>query len=184
MATVTAMSGAVALSEPPEHLRRRMIAVVEKEPRRSRAANFIPWAVTAAMSIALLAIGLAGKRQIGDTTRLQRALSVLHDPATKDVAFGAPDRVSGRIFVNSGQAVVVFIGARLPGIETGKTFELWVLPANGKPVPVGVFQSQPDATAVFVQSAPVQNAAAIVVTVEPQGGSQQPTTAPIVQTKL
>jgi RNA polymerase sigma-70 factor, ECF subfamily len=178
LATVTAISGAVQLSEPPERLRRRVMAAVEKEARRSWVAIFLPWAITGAMSIALVALGVSGRRQMGDTPKLQQALSILSDPATRDVA-----STKGRVFVNPGKGVV-FIGAGLPRIEAGMTFELWVIPAAGKPLPAGLFRSQPDDTAVFVQQGPVQNAAAIEVTVEPQGGSAQPTSAPVVLAKL
>jgi anti-sigma-K factor RskA len=184
MATVTAMSGAVQLTEPPKHLRRRVIASVQREPARWRAGIFVPWAITAALSIALVTIGISGRRQSGDTARLQQALSILNDPATKDVTFGETEKPSkGRVFVSAGKGVV-FIGASLPRLDRGKTFELWVIPAKGNPVPAGLFQSQPDATAVFVRPGPVENAAAIAVTVEPQGGSPQPTTTPFIVTKL
>ncbi len=178
MATVTAMSGAVRVTEPPAHLRRRVMAAVEKKPKRSWAATFVPWAITAAMSIALVAIGLSGRRQLGDTPKLQQALSILNDPATRDVT-----SAKGRVFVNPGKGVV-FIGAGLPRIDSGRTFELWVIPVKGNPVPAGVFRSLPDATAVFVQPGPVENAAAIAVTVEPDGGSAQPTTTPLFMAKL
>jgi hypothetical protein len=184
MATVTAMSGAVPLADPPKRLRKRVMAAVEKEPKRSRAAIFLPWAITAMMSIALVTIGLSGRRQSGDTAKLQRALSILNDPATRDVTFGESEKPSkGRVFVSPGKGIV-FIGANLPRLDSGKTFELWVIPAKGNPVPAGLFQSQPDATAVFVRPGPVENAAAIAVTVEPEGGSTQPTTTPFIVTKL
>jgi hypothetical protein len=184
MATVTAMSGAVRIAEPPPRLRRRVMATVEQAPRRSWAGVFVPWAITGAMSIALVAIGISGRRQIGDTPKLQEALSILNDPATRDVAFGKTGKPSnGRVFVNGGKGVV-FIGADLPRIDADKTFELWVIPAAGNPAPVGLFRNQSDATAVFVWPGPVNNAVAIEVTVEPQGGSAQPTTPPFVVTKL
>jgi RNA polymerase sigma-70 factor (ECF subfamily) len=184
MATVTAMSGAVPLTELPKHLRQRVMALVEKTPKRSWAATFVPWAITAAMSIALVTIGLTGRRRSGDTGRLQQALPILNDPAAKDVSFGKADNaVGGRIVVSPGKGVV-FIGAGLPRIDKGKTFELWVTPVNGNPAPAGLFQSQPDATAVFVRPGPVENTAAITVTVEPEGGSAQPTTTPFIVMKL
>jgi len=184
MATVTAMSGAVPVTEPPERLRRRVIATVAKEPKRSWAGVFVPWAITAAMSIALIAVGISGRRQIGDTAKLQQALSILNDPATRDVTFGEGEKPSrGRVFVSPSKGVV-FIGASLPRIDPGKTFELWVIPAKGNPIPAGLFRSQPDATAVFVRPGPVENAAAVAVTVEPDGGSAQPTTTPFIVTKL
>jgi hypothetical protein len=184
MTTVTAMSGAVPLIDPPKNLRRRIVASVQPAPRRSWAAVFVPWAITAALSIALVSIGISGRRRSGDTAKLQQALSILNDPATRDVSFGEAEKPSkGRVFVSPGKGVV-FIGASLPRIGAGKTFELWVIPAKGNPVPAGIFQSQPDSTAVFVRPGPVENAAAIAVTVEPEGGSPQPTTTPFIVTKL
>jgi anti-sigma-K factor RskA len=183
MATVTARSGAVQLTEPPARLRRRVMAAVESEPRRSWAGIVIPWAITAAMSIALVAIGLSGRRQLGDTPKLQQALSILNDPATRDAIFGSAGKASqGRVFVNPGKGVV-FIGANLPRLDARQTFELWVIPAKGKPIPDGLFRSQPDANAVFVWPGPVEDAAAVEVTVEPQGGSAQPTTKPLISVK-
>src|SRR5580704_16938317 len=87
MATVTAMSGAVQITEPSKHLRRRVMASVAREPKRSWAGIFVPWAITAALSIVLVVIGLSGRRQTGDTEKLREALSILNDPATKDVTF-------------------------------------------------------------------------------------------------
>lgn len=184
LATVTAMSGAVKVVEPPKSLRRRVIASVEREPKRSRLSVYLPWGITAALSLALVAIGISGRRQIGDTAKLKQALSILNDPAARDVSFGETQKPSkGRVFVSAGKGVV-FIGASLPRIDAGKTFELWVIPAKGNPVPAGIFQSQPDATAVFVRPGPVDNAAAIAVTVEPEGGSPQPTTTPFIVARL
>lgn len=184
LATVSALSGAVKITEPPKSLRRRVVASVEREPKTSRIGVFLPWVITAALSLALLAIGISGRRQIGDTEKLRQALSILNDPAAKDVSFGESQKPSkGRVFVSPSQGVV-FIGANLPRIDSGKTFELWLLPASGKPVPAGLFQSQSDATAVFVRPGAVTNTAAIAVTVEPEGGSEQPTTTPFIVAKL
>lgn len=184
LATVAAMSGAVKMTEPPKSLRRRVLASVEREPKTSRIGVFLPWAITAALSLALLAIGISGRRQLGDTEKLRHALSILNDPSAKDVTFGESQKPSrGRVVVSAGQGVV-FIGANLPHIDSGKTFEMWLIPGKGNPVPAGLFESQSDATAVFVRPGAVTNTSAIAVTVEPEGGSQQPTTTPFIVAKL
>jgi anti-sigma-K factor RskA len=184
MATVTAMSEAVKMTEPPKSLRRRVLASVGRESKTSRLGVYLPWAITAALSIALLAIGISGRRQIGDTAKLRQALTILNDPAARDVSFGESEKPSkGRVFVSPNQGVV-FIGANLPRIGSDRTFELWLLPAAGNPVPAGLFQSQSDSTAVFVRPGAVTNTAAIAVTVEPEGGSPQPTTTPFIVAKL
>jgi hypothetical protein len=183
MATVTAISGAVKIVQPPRHLRRRVLAAVEPKPKTWSLGAILPWAITAMMSVALILIGVSG-RGPGDTAKLERALSILNDPATRDVTFGEPEKPSrGRVFVSPGKGVVL-VAANLPHLDSGKTFELWVIPTKGNPVPAGLFQSQADSTAVFVRPGPVENAAAIAVTVEPAGGSQQPTTTPFIVTKL
>jgi hypothetical protein len=155
----------------------------ERRPKRFQVGIFLPWAITAALSAVLIAVGISGQRQIGDTAKFARALAILNDPAARDVSFGeTAKRSKGRVFVSPGNGVA-FIGANLPRIDSDKTFELWVVPAKGNPVPAGVFQSQPDATAVFVRPGPVDDAAAIELTVEPEGGSSQPTNTPFILIK-
>jgi anti-sigma-K factor RskA len=145
----------------------------------------LPWAACAALAIALLAVVLPLRRPNPDTAKLAQALAILNDPDTKQATFGDTARPSrGRVFV-SGEKGVLFIGASLPAIAPGKTFQLWVIPAKGNPVPAGTFGREADASAVYVRPGPVQgDAAAMAVTVEPDGGSPQPTTTPFLVMKL
>jgi anti-sigma-K factor RskA len=78
----------------------------------------------------------------------------------------------------------VLIAAHLPSLDAKKTFELWVLPATGNPIPAGLFRANEDSSATFVRPGPIENAAAVAVTVEPEGGSPQPTTTPFIVAKI
>jgi len=163
---------------------------VKAATARLRMGSFVPWTIAAALSVGLLAIGILGRRQAADTVKLQRALSILDDPSTVDVVFGQQTAFGkktnsprGRVFVNPNRGLLL-IAANLPPLDAGRTFELWVLPATGKPAPQGVFERMPDATAVFARLAHIDNAAAIAVTIEPEGGSPQPTAARIIDAKL
>jgi anti-sigma-K factor RskA len=84
------------------------------------------------------------------------------------------DVYSGRLIVHTGQ---------LPAHPTDRDYELWALPAGGKPVSLGVLPTTGTAqrTLTEVQQQALANAAQVAVTVEPQGGSPtgQPTTTPI-----
>lgn len=184
LTTVAAMYGALQFAMPPKQLRRRVVASVESSPKRPLAGIVIPWAITALMSLALIVLGLSGRHEAADAPRLQQALFMLDDPATRDIPFGQPGKTpSGRIFVNASNGFVL-IAQGLPSIPGNKTFQLWVLPANGTPITAGAFDRQPDGTAVVVRTGAITNAAQMEVTVEPSGGSPQPTTSPIFVTNL
>ncbi len=192
MATAAAMSGAVKETDPPKRLRRRITAMVEPESRRIFV--FLPWAVSALLAVALLSVAVTARRepgspttQSGDTTKLAEALSILNDPVAKDVTFGDPT-ARGRVFVSPRG--VVLIAAHLPKLDANRTFELWLLPTTGNPVPAGTFHGEPipsasnDAGVVYVYQGQTTNTAAVAVTVEPEGGSPQPTTTPFIVSKL
>jgi hypothetical protein len=189
MATTAAMSGAVTVTEPPARLRRRIVAMVAPEPKRSFV--YLPWVVSALLAIALLSVAIPGRKQNlpenQDASKLAQALSILNDPVSKEVAFGDPT-ARGRVFV-SPQGVVL-IAAHLPKLEANHTFELWLIPAAGSPVPAGTFHGETlanapnDPAAVYVYRGATANAAVVAVTVEPEGGSAQPTTTPFIVSKL
>jgi len=190
MATVSAMSGAVKIADPPKDLRRRVVGMVDRSGSNAARKRgwfvFVPWGLAAALAIALVAVivsgvSLSGRRSNADTAKLEQALSILNDPATKDVSFGETQQpAKGRVFVHAARGVV-FMAAHLPRIDADKTFELWVIPAAGNPIPAGTFSSDADDTAMYVRPGPVEaNASAFAVTVEPAGGSVLPTTKPFI----
>jgi anti-sigma-K factor RskA len=185
MATVATMSAAVKEVNPPKHLRQRVVAMVAPQPKRRYA--FLPWAVSAVLAIVLLSVAIPGRQRTNKNNvtagaeKLAQALTILNDPATRDVTFGDP-AARGRVFVSSKG--VVFIAAHLPKLEANRTFELWLIPGTGNPIPAGTFHSESDSSAVHVYPGQTANAAAVAVTVEPEGGSPQPTTTPFIVTKL
>ncbi|WP_309571811.1 anti-sigma factor domain-containing protein [Deinococcus sp.] len=67
----------------------------------------------------------------------------------------------GRVFVKLGRPA-----------DSGRTYQLWQI-AGGKPVSLGIFGDQ------GVLTAPLPEGATLAVSVEPPGGSAQPTTTPL-----
>ena len=114
--------------------------------------------------------------------RLMQALSFLDDPATVPVSFGKgqPIPPHGNVFVHSKLGVLL-IAANLPAAQSGKIYEMWVIPKGGAPRPAGLFQSQ-GSTAMHILSGPLDLGAigAIAVTLEPESGSSAPTSTPII----
>jgi anti-sigma-K factor RskA len=64
----------------------------------------------------------------------------------------------------------------LAAAPSGKTYEAWVIPANHSPRPAGLFRDGESRTVRLRGTVPKN--AVVAVTVEPAGGSQQPTTKP------
>jgi hypothetical protein len=114
--------------------------------------------------------------------RLMQALSFLDDPATVPVSFGKghPIPPHGNVFVHSRLGVLL-IAANLPAAQSGKIYEMWVIPKGGAPRPAGLFQSQ-GGTAMHILSGPVDvgSIGAVAVTLEPEAGSPAPTSTPII----
>lgn len=190
LATVGNFSGSTALADPPARLRKRIVAMVDPRPQFSWSALALPWGVAAGLTAILIYVSVFGfgssrSRAEQDATTLRQALYILNDPNARDATFGAAERPSsGRVFVSASRGVV-FVGSNLPQLSPGKTFEMWIIPTAGNPIPAGTFQSEPNATAVHIWPGAVQSAAsAVAVTIEPDGGSPQPTMQPFIVASL
>ena len=187
---VTGLSTLAAEAAPSPALRRRIVASVQPE---RKAAVPLWWALPLAASLALA--GYFGWRswQLQEDVRLarqelraslqleastQQALSVLTDPGTKQVTFGGAEPLppQGRVFVNP-QRGVLLIAERLPQIAPDKTFEFWLVPAQGAPVPAGTFLANNNGRAVHYRPGAVDlsGVAAVAVSLEDKPGVQVPT---------
>jgi anti-sigma-K factor RskA len=146
---------------------RARLNLARSEPRRR------PGRVLAIAASVLLVAGLSGLlywRSLGPG-RLFEVASIT-TPAGSQL--WEVDVYSGRLVVHAGQ---------LPAHPTDRDYELWALPAGGKPVSLGVLPTTGTAQRRLtqVQQQALADAAQVAVTVEPLGGSPtgQPTTTPI-----
>lgn len=126
------------------------------------------------------------------TSVAEREREVRRARAVLDV-MSAPDAV--RVTLVAGQARpvpqgrafyhphkgLVFTAANLAALPAGKTYQLWLIPTEGKPISAGVFDADAQgAGTILLPPLPEGVAAkAFAVTVEPSGGVPQPT-GPIV----
>ncbi len=70
----------------------------------------------------------------------------------------------------------------MPSVPENKTFQIWVI-ENGVPKPGGLFETGEEWVVTSVET-PLDGADIIAVTVEPEGGSPQPTTDPMLTARL
>lgn len=192
----------------PEGARERLMDRIAKEPQADNKVvpiesgktakkiySSVSWSLAAALLIfsvgSLLKVGQLNmkihqqaeqlKQQEQDTAQATRALDVLtaknaqHITLTSAKAHPEPE---GRAVYLASTGGLIFQASHLDPLPVGKTYELWVIPADGKaPIPAGLFQ--PDATgsaSVVLPQIPVGvRAKAFGVTMEVAEGANTPT---------
>lgn len=113
--------------------------------------------------------------------RAKEVLELLSSPKAQRVtlvsAHAKPEPTGHAVYLST-RGALVFTASNLKPLPTNKTYELWVIPANGTaPVPAGTFQ--PDArgmaSVLLPKLPPGITAKAFGVTMENAGGASSPT---------
>jgi anti-sigma-K factor RskA len=168
--------------------------------KTERGAGFwTPWIAAAAMAIATISLAVQNRAlndQVQDQLRLitnlagqaskaQQVLEVLTAPSAQRVTLTegkAPAQPGARATYLPERGGLILLATNLKPLPEGKTYELWVIPADGKaPVPAGLFRPDAVGTATLVLPplTPGIAAKAFGVTIEKASGSDAPTT-PII----
>ena len=198
----TAMAFAAA-AEPPAELRGRVLAAAARtrqlppevsthaRPRRSRTrVPWVPWlsgvVATASIVVAVL-FGFAQahtRDELNQVKAENQAISLL---------LSAPEaKLLTHTVTNGGVATVVLAADRhelavvttgLPALPPGKVYQLWLI---GKPktVSAGLLPAAKNGQTPAVLATGVVKGDTLGLTVEPAGGSAQPTTTPILALPL
>ncbi len=142
-------------------------------------------ALPAAAALAAIAVGLGVvvgslSGRVNDLEAQQVALtSILSEPDATFVSAPGPDGAKARAVLSPsrGEAVVVF--SDFAAAPADHTYELWAIGDDGI-LPMDLFDVGADGAATRVLRGDMTGVRQIGVTVEPAGGSDQPTTAPIL----
>jgi anti-sigma-K factor RskA len=143
------------------------------------ACAVVLWMANARMGHQIDDLQKAAARQTAQLERTRAIAALLTSPQTVTVNLApkAPMATEpGRVLYNSQQGALIYAGT-LPQLAAGKSYELWVIPQTGNPIPAGVFSAQPNGEAnVVMPQIPVGvSAKAFAVTIEPAGGATAPT---------
>ncbi|CAA9494512.1 MAG: hypothetical protein AVDCRST_MAG12-2285 [uncultured Rubrobacteraceae bacterium] len=197
------IAGLLALAppeqEPPADLRRRLMQVVESESVQPRAArrrtsswfgrlgDFRNLALGAA---ALLVVGLLSWNVLlqGDVQDLR---GQVEEARTADQAQDTREIELGGSWVEQGARAevtalkddrAILVVEDMPSIPDGRTGQVWVI-RDEKPEPSGLLEPSGNMAATAITTN-LRGADAIAVTVEPAGGSDQPTSDPVLVQEL
>jgi anti-sigma-K factor RskA len=181
--TMAVVSAATAV-EPPDDLRARLLTEVRDDPVRMLNRRIKRWQTIGLAAAAAVIIGL-GAFAVGI------ALEPTRTPSTAEQVFAAPDvrTVSGEI-PSGGTATVVFSREKNAGVlvmnnvappAPGTVYQMWLIDDKG-PKSAGTMNTvAPSTTAVLPDLGDSQT---LAFTVEPPGGSAQPTNTPFAKLAL
>jgi anti-sigma-K factor RskA len=93
------------------------------------------------------------------------------------VAVKTPAQPQGKAFYMRNRGSLVFIANNMPALPAQKAYELWLIPAQGAPIPAGVFKPDAHGSATMVNPPlpPNMEAKAFAITVENESGATTPT---------
>ena len=200
---LVAVAGLLAFSpheqEPTPELRSRVMEVVEAEaePRRvrrrsvfARIGDYLGVRSLALGAATLLVIGLLswnvllqgqvqdlrgqieeaqGQRQVQQSQTIELEGSWADQGANAEVASIRKNRV-------------ILVAKNMPSVPEDQTCQIWVI-SGDVPKPSGLFQPDGNMTAAPVTNS-ITKADVIAVTVEPAGGSNKPTSDPVLSAEL
>lgn len=193
-ATVASLADSAEPMTPPVTLRSRILEAVAAtetnaapvEIGSARVRRQYPaWFMATAAAAAAIIVGLAvsnvvllnrgGGAGIPDLARSARVVATLqaHDSAGGGVVLYFPDEK---------KALVVGDGMK-PLDATASTYQLWEID-GGLPRSIGLMQADAAGHAIVVVPFEGGQGQTLAITIEPPGGSLQPTTAPIFTTKI
>jgi anti-sigma-K factor RskA len=169
----------VSAAAPPPELKERILAQARAErpnvvPLRRRRRNWTA-PLAAAAAIAACAAVVLGVWASSLQNSKDPFESVLAKPGSRLVSMGRAGAVA---VAPDGSAV---LAVAVPSAPTDKTYEAWVIDA-GRAKPAGLFHGGAGTSIVEVPR-PVRPGAVVAVTLEPKGGSQQPTSKPLAQSQ-
>jgi anti-sigma-K factor RskA len=129
-------------------------------------------AAAAAVIIGVLGAGFLDARS--DLQRSRQVISAL--TADRGLALAGRGGAEGHMVPTDDGGLFVAVG--LPKPPAGRTYQLWAL-RNERPLSLGTFGVEEGEAVVQIEN-PVERADAMAVTVEPEGGSDQPSSDPVL----
>jgi anti-sigma-K factor RskA len=149
---------------------------------RSGGRRWMPFLVAAAVAL-LLGIGAAVVQPWSpDRGSLTAAEQVLQAGDAQNVSLDLGDAGKATVTRSKSHDEAVIVTDGMQEAPAGKVYQLWLMSPEGKFTPAGLMPDEADQTMLLEGHA--ANAAAVGITVEPDGGSPQPTTNPIAMFDL
>lgn len=193
-ATAAELSHLSAVGPPPQLRAAVLDAVAQSRPLpplvdTTRADNVLPlrrdraktlWqglaAACALIAIAASAWGFNQHRAAEgpSNTRASVVQELLNAPDVK-AATTTMKQGQGILIYSKSERRLVLVGRGMPTLPSDKTYQLWMMTGSGEPISGGVFRTDQAGNVEVPASGNLDGVGQMAISVEPAGGSEQPT---------
>jgi anti-sigma-K factor RskA len=186
-----ARMGAVETVAPPPELKTRVLAAADRTPQKPprlgssgttpAPRRWAPRVLAAAAAAVVLAGGAIGLNAVlsddeGGQSGLQAAVVEVFQAPDAHVAEVETSHGPLRVATSPGEDEMAVDTSDLVALDQEHVYQLWAI-QDGSPVSVGVLDDPRSGAAMELP----ETGTTVAITVEPAGGSEQPTTDPIAQ---
>ncbi|MFF3290052.1 anti-sigma factor domain-containing protein [Streptomyces sp. NPDC003023] len=203
-ATAGKLAAAVSVTPPPA-LKQRVMARIPAErqeppqvarqirrggPRPGRALSRFALAASVAAAAAFGGVAVWQHQEAQDARdtaqrserQAEELASVIAAPDAKVTSGRLPEGATATVIVSRSRDKAAFLASGMPRPPEGKVYQLWF--ADGDVMRSAGLMDPSDTTEALLMEGPVDGASGMGITVEPAGGSAQPTSDPLTLMKL
>jgi anti-sigma-K factor RskA len=180
------LMGASEASDPPVALKRRVLAEVDRTPQQppkvtaigARRRRFAPKLVAAAAAVVLVGGVAVGIGQLGgdDEAPLAAPVSQVFEAPDRRLAEVETDRGTVRVATSPARGEMAVDARDLEPLDDEHVYQIWSV-AGAQPSSVGLLDDEVNGASMPMPDPGTE----VAITIEPAGGSEQPTTDPLVQ---
>jgi anti-sigma-K factor RskA len=193
--------------EPALHCQARLMTAISNEPRRiqprspnrSRLWTVLEWGAAVAAVVVMVVLFRQNtdfrkrveelqahssnqQQQLAQAKQLIATLTSADALHFTLIAGKAPPQPQGKVIYLRSTGTLVFLASNMPALPPQKTYELWLIPTSGAPIPAGIFKPDTHGSAAVIKP-PLPTGVqptTFAITVEPSAGSAAPTSTPIM----
>lgn len=158
-------------------------------PTRTRVRDVLVFLASAA-AVLLIGVNVYWMNRVNELEALEAAaeheremaVALLTNAESKRIELMDDDgSMRAMIVFAEGHSEALMVTHNLPSLTPGRTYQLWQIDGEGRPVSVGLFNTTADGRLSMIFKPPLSwhSVEALGISVEPEGGSETPTTEPI-----
>ncbi|MFY9913538.1 MAG: anti-sigma factor, partial [Nocardioidaceae bacterium] len=154
-------------------------------PMRRSRATLVTSLLAAAAIVTAIGFGgwaLQSRQDAQVATRTASQLTQLLSADDVQTVPGVSQKAdhTGAIVMSRSEGKAFFVAAELPSLPNDQVYEAWTIKGSTDPVPAGTFRPNASSQVITALPAGAFQADSVAITVEPKGGTDQPTSDAVV----